>query len=103
MQPLPTTLWPSGLVMVTFFRPLVLAVTFSVTDVGPLKVTLFTVTPPLTAACRRLGYPGPPVSGPGSKNSDPATDVPASVTFWVAVVTSAGDEQFGVAGGGAFS
>jgi len=89
--------------MVTFFRPLVLAVTFSVTDVGPLKVTLFTVTPPLTAACRRLGYPGPPVSGPGSKNSDPATDVPASVTFWVAVVTSAGDEQFGVAGGGAFS
>src|SRR2546427_751326 len=103
MQLLPATLWPSGLVMDTFLRPLVVAVTLSVTDVGLLKVTLFTVTPPLTVACKRLGYPGPPASRPGSKNSEPATDTPAIVTFWVADVTCAGDEHSGVAGGRRFT
>src|SRR5437764_1415929 len=53
MQLVPTMLWPSGLVRVTSLRPSVVAVTFSVTDVGLLKVTLLTVTPPLTLACRR--------------------------------------------------
>src|SRR5207245_2872619 len=80
----------SGLVMDTFLRPLVVAVTLSVTDVGLLKVTLFTVTPPLTVACKRFGYAGPPASGPGSKNSEPATDVPAVVPFWVSDVHRAG-------------
>ena len=50
MQPVPTTFWPSGLVKLTSFRPLVVAVTFRVTEVGLLKVTLLTVTPPVTLA-----------------------------------------------------
>src|SRR5438128_6058 len=50
MQLAPTTLWPSGLVMVTSLRPFVVAVRLSVTDVGLLNVTLFTRTPPLTEA-----------------------------------------------------
>src|SRR5260370_26820389 len=79
MQLLPTTLWPSGLVIVTSLRPLPVTVTFRVTDVGPLKVTLLTVTPPLTLACKRFGDPGPPVSGPGSKDSAPAAEVPVIV------------------------
>jgi hypothetical protein len=55
MQPVPTTLWPSGLVRVTFLVPFELALTFSVTDVGLLNVTLLTITPGVTAAVRRLG------------------------------------------------
>ena len=53
-HPLPTTLWPSGLVIVTFFDPFEFTVMLSVTDVGLLNVTLLTTVPPLTAAVRRV-------------------------------------------------
>src|SRR2546427_4170877 len=102
MQPVPTTLWPSGLVRVTFFVPFEPALTFSVTEVGLLNVTLLTITPGVTVAVRRL-YPGPPVSGPGSKNSEPPDEVPVMVTFCGELVTWAGTAQLGVAGGGATS
>ena len=102
MQPVPTTLWPSGLVRVTFLVPFELELMFSVTDVGLLNVTLLTITPGVTLAVRRL-YPGPPVSGPGSKKPEPADEVPVMVTFCGDVVTWAGTAQLGVAGGGATS
>src|ERR1700737_1752221 len=53
---LANTSWPSGFVMVRLLSPgLTFAVErLSVMWVGSVKVTLFTVTPPDTAAVRRL-------------------------------------------------
>src|SRR5262245_11782169 len=74
--------------------------------VGLMKVTLLTVTPPpFTTAARWLAYPGLPVSGPGSKNSEPEAEVPVIVTFtadWPGVRLS-GAAAAGVTGGGAAS
>ena len=50
MQPLAVTLWPSGLVTVTFCDPVASAVMFSVTWVGLLYVTLLTIAPDPAAA-----------------------------------------------------
>ena len=36
---------------------------------GSTMLALFTVTPPVTRAEMWFAYPGPPASGPGSKNS----------------------------------
>jgi len=68
-------------------------------------VTLLTVTPPVTAAEMWFGYPGPPVSGPGSKNPEPADDVPVMITLTelCPVETLEGDAAEGAAGGGAIS
>src|SRR5438093_12468848 len=75
---------PSGLVTVTVRSPGAAQaeiLTFMVMFVIFENVTLLTVTPPpLTAAARWLGYPGPPVSGPGSKNYEPAVEVPVMTT-----------------------
>src|SRR2546425_11333906 len=98
MQLLPRMFWPSGFVMVTSLRPLVVEETFIVIDVGLLNVTLLTVTPPLTLACKRFANPEP-----GSKNPDPDTEVPLIVTSCGDMVTRAGTVQSGVAGGGAMS
>src|SRR5687768_11156680 len=102
--PMPVMAWPSGLVTVTFLAPGVAPIVrrFSVTWVGETKVTEFTATPPVTAAAMRFAKPGPPGSGPGSKNSEPATDVPVMVTLtdgrpWL---TEAGLAVAGVAGPG---
>ena len=50
MQPFAVTDWPSGLVIVTFCRPGVVAVMFSVTWVALLNVTLLTVPFVIVAA-----------------------------------------------------
>src|SRR5438876_212968 len=75
---------PSGLVTVMVRSPGAAhadTVTFIVMLVMLEKVMLFTVTPPpLIDAAIWLGYPGPPVSGPGSKNSDPAVELPVITT-----------------------
>jgi hypothetical protein len=94
MTPVPRVVCRSGFLTVTFLSPGVAEVvlsdieTFSTgwaagfggsTSVG----AKLTVTPPVTVTRRWLAYPGPPVSGPGSKNSDPATGlsaVPVNVT-----------------------
>src|SRR5258705_13383366 len=70
---------PSGLMSETAFVPGVEAVVFSesATDstrcvagfAGMTMLALLTVTLPVAVATKRLRYPGPPVSGPGSKNS----------------------------------
>src|SRR6266446_8354952 len=75
---------PSGLVTVMVRSPGAAhadTVTFIIMLVMLEKVTLLTVTPPpLIAAAIWLEYPGPPVSGPGSKNSDPAVELPVITT-----------------------
>src|SRR6266568_2705865 len=83
---------PSGLVTVIVRSPGAAQpeiLTFMVILVMLEKVMLLTVTPPpLMDAAIWLGYPGPPVSGPGSKNSEPAVEVPVMTTStddWPAV------------------
>ena len=105
--PTPVANWASGLVIVTLLAPVVALTveSVSVTCVGSVKLTLFTTTPPVTDAPMRFAYPGPPVSGPGSKNSEPEDELPVIVTLvedkpWQTV---AGDALDGVAGGGALS
>src|SRR5262245_13572782 len=93
--------------MVTSFVPSGAPVVFrlSVTWVCSGKVPLLTVAPPLTEALMWLGYPGPPLSAPGSKNPDPADEVPVICTLaegWPPEMWS-GEAAVGVAGGGAFS
>jgi len=69
--------------------------------VGLLNVTLFTVTPPpLILAEMRLGNPEP-----GSKNSEPETEVPVItiLTPLDPMGTEGGFALEGVAGGGALS
>jgi len=93
--------------MVTFFAPVVAAVVLrlKVTEVAFVNVALLTLTPPVTVAVRWFRNPGPPVSGPGSKNPDPETDVPVIVTDVEAspCATEAGRAVAGVEGGGAMS
>ena len=83
MSWLPVADWPSGFVTVTSLNPTGVPTVemFSVICVGESNVTEFTVTPPLTVAARRFRKPGPPVSGPGSKNSAPTVEVPVMVTL----------------------
>jgi hypothetical protein len=106
-MPIPATHWPSGLHTDTFFEPVVAAVVLrlKVTEVAFVNVALLTVTPPVTVAVRWFRNPGPPVSVPGSKNPDPATDVPVIVTDVAAspCATDVGSAEAGVAGGGAMS
>jgi hypothetical protein len=106
-MPEPVASWPSGFVIVAFFDPVpALVVSRSrVRCVGSVYVTLFTATPPFTAAEMWLGKPGPPVSGPGSKNPEPAVDVPVIWTLtddWPGAIVD-GMAEAGVAGGGARS
>ena len=63
-------------------------------------MTELTVTPPLTDAVRRLANPAP-----GSKNPEPALEVPETVTIVEArpVLANDGVADAGVAGGGASS
>src|SRR5262249_54793073 len=99
--PLPVALWPSGLLIVTFCAPgdADVVLRLRVTWVGSTYVTELTVTPPVTRAEMRFAKPTP-----GSKNPDPATDVPVIVTvaeLWPAATLELAEE--GVAGGGATS
>jgi hypothetical protein len=100
-------------VTVTFFAPVVAAVVFreSVTCVtgvvegepGTTMAVLLTVTLPVTEEPMWFVKPGPPVSGPGSKNSEPEVDVPVTVTLTEErpVQTADGEVLTGAAGGGA--
>lgn len=97
----------SGLVTVTLFDPsgVPTVETFTVSEVGLLNVVLFTATPLFTDASRRLAKPGPPTSGPGSKNPSPPPDEPEMVTLtddWPGG-TSAGFALMIGGGGGAFN
>src|SRR5213594_3770194 len=80
--PVPIVAWPSGFVMVTFCAPGVAPVVFSDSVAWSTRLVEglpgmtmlvdgngLTVTPPVTVAAMWFAYPGPPVSGPGSKNS----------------------------------
>ena len=98
----------------TFFVPVVAAVVFKervscVTGVveglpGITMLALLTTTPPVTDAAMWFAYPGPPVSGPGSKNSEPDADVPVRVAETdERPVHTAAETLAGVAGGGALS
>ena len=67
--PLPVLVWPSGFVTVTLWGPEAAPTveTFSVTWVALVKVTLLTVTPPVTEASIWLnGTAFPPRFEPGS-------------------------------------
>src|SRR5437764_692877 len=68
--------------------------------VGFAYVMLFTTMPPLAAAAIRLGNPTP-----GSKNPDPDTTFPFTVTAteFCPLVTLAGIIDAGLAGGGAIN
>src|SRR5215472_10347277 len=99
---------PSGFGTVSDCGPAIAVtgtVTLTVILVGFANVTLLTITPPLTAAAIWLEKPGPPVSGPGSKNSEPPIEVPVMTRLmlvwrWVRLVT----ETLRIAaGGGAFN
>lgn len=94
----PSEVCPSGFVIVRFRRPSAAApeaVTFTVTCVGSVKVTEFTVKPvPLNAAAMRFANPAP-----GSKKPVPDADVPVttmfpvvpcSIVFGTSVVIAAG-------------
>src|SRR5262245_12964790 len=93
--------------MVTFFAPVEAPVVsrVSVTWVGSVKAAPVTVTPPETEAAMWFAYPGPPGSGPGSKNPEPDEEVPVMTTSTEgrAAQTAAGDAEAGAAGGGARS
>src|SRR5687767_5063595 len=94
-------LCPSGLMIVTAFCPDVALTVeiFIVSDVGLVKVTLFTMAPGNAAESRQ------PKPGPGSKNSDPADEV--AVTWMLIDAappgTIAGETLTGSAGGGPVS
>src|SRR5207247_6983302 len=92
----------SGLKIVTSFGPGAAPTVemLSVTVVGFTNVAELTMTPPLTAAVRRLGKPAP-----GSKNAEPELEVPVIVTSVDAAprATDEGLADAGVTGGGAIS
>jgi hypothetical protein len=101
--------WPSGFVTVMVRAPvaaLARTVILMMIFVWFEKVMLLMATPPpFTTAVRWLAKPGPPVSGPGSKNSDPEMEVPVMTTLvadWPCG-RLAGEALVGVAGGGARS
>src|SRR6058998_2690870 len=73
--------WPSGFVTVTSLVPHIAPTvdTSTVSCVGVSKARELTETLPLMATAMCFWKPGPPVSGPGSKNSDPETDAPATI------------------------
>ena len=91
--------WPSGLVIVTRRWPTVAPTVemLSVTCVGSVYVTEFTVTLPSTDAAIRHE------PEPGSQNPEPADDVPVIVTSTddCPDATFVGLAEAGAAGGGA--
>jgi hypothetical protein len=91
--------WPSGFVIVIVCEPPVAPTVLrsSVTWVGSVYVTEFTVTPPLTDTAMRH------VPEPGSQNPEPDVEVPVSTTDTevAPALIEVGEVEAGVAGGGA--
>lgn len=82
----------------TFCAPLAapIVLTLSVTWVGSVKVTEFTVTLPVTVALIRFAKPVP-----GSKKPEPDEDVPVMFTLADACPAARVPPDVGWAGGGA--
>src|SRR4051812_24122558 len=92
---------PSGLMTSTLIAPgvAVLVLMLAWMCVGSIRVTEFTVTPPVNDTASRLANPAP-----GSKKPDPPLDVPVIVITVLGVLgTLVGETDTGVAGGGASS